>query len=62
MCSVGGYGSVMGPSVNEVEEASVLDSLQFMLLMAGEEGVDWEVVGNSGEDVGFVEEGAGAMA
>ena len=51
----------MGPSVNEVEEASVLDSLQFMLLMAGEEGVDWEVVGNSGEDVGFVEEGAGAV-
>ena len=61
MCSVGGYGSVMGPSVNEVEEASVLDSLQFMLLMAGEEGVDREVVGNSGEDVGFVEEGAGAV-
>ena len=52
----------MGPGVYEVEEATVLDGLEFLLLMAGEEGVDWEVIGNSGEDVGFVEEGSGAMA
>ena len=61
MGCLGGYGSVMGPGVYEVEEASVLDGLEFVLLMAGEEGVNWEVIGNSGEDVGFVEEGAGAV-
>ena len=61
MSIVGGLGSVMGPCINEVKKAFVLDCLEFILLGAGEEGVDREVVGNSGEDVGFVEEGAGAV-
>ena len=58
---VGGLASVMGPGIYEVEKAFVLDGLEFVLLGSGEEGVDREVVGNSGKDVGFVEEGAGAV-
>ena len=58
---VGGLASVMGPCIYDMEKAVVLDCLEFVLLGAGEEGVDREVVGNSGEDVGFVEEGAGVV-